>query len=149
MNLDENKKVSVKIEDLPRVWGNAPLLRKVFINLINNAIKYCDKDIAEIKIGYEKSEHKKLGEFGIFYVEDNGSGIPKEDLSDLFVMFRRGKDAEKKCDGIGIGLSVVKQIIELHFGNIDVESEVGKGTKFVFSLPMEDISIEHFGSAQV
>ena len=145
LNLDANQKVSVKIEDLPKVWGNAPLLRKVFINLINNAIKYCDKDIAEIKIGFEKTEQKKIGKFGIFYVEDNGSGIPKEDIGDLFVMFRRGKDAEKKCDGIGIGLSVVRQIIELHFGNVDVESEVGKGTKFVFSLPMEDISIEHFG----
>ena len=69
-------------------------------------------------------------------VVDNGIGIPQEDLPHIFEDFYRAKNAEQfEKDGTGLGLSIVKQIIEAHNGKIWVESQVGKGSKFVFILP--------------
>jgi signal transduction histidine kinase len=141
LNFQSDLDIQINISNLSQVWGNAPLLRKVFINLINNAVKYNDKETIVINIGQGEALLRSLGHFCEFYVEDNGPGIPKEELNDLFVMFRRGQDAEKKCEGTGIGLSVVKQIVELHYGTITVSSQIAKGTKFLFTLPLEEIEI--------
>ncbi len=144
LHFDESLDIQIGIGDLPAVWGNPHLLRKVFINLINNAVKYSDKQQIVINITPTRTFEKSIGRFCEFAVEDNGPGIPEEDLGEIFTMFRRGKDAGKKCDGVGIGLSVVKQIVEVHYGQIRAFSEPGGGARFVISLPLERIELnEH------
>jgi len=139
LHFDDSLDIKIQIGELPRVWGNPHLLRKVFGNLITNAVKYSDKREIVIAVEQRRLLSRSLGRFGEFCVRDNGPGISKEDLKEIFGMFRRGRNAEKKCEGVGIGLSVVKRIVELHFGQVSVESEPGKGACFVLTLPTEEI----------
>jgi signal transduction histidine kinase len=140
MNLDENKDIEIGLVEFPPIWGSADLLRRVFINLFGNAIKYSDKETTIINVGILQYTDRALGKFIDFYIEDNGSGIAADDLRDIFTMFRRGSSEKtREHDGLGVGLSVVQRIVELHYGSISVESEKGKGTRFVISLPLEKI----------
>ena len=133
--------VHIAIGELPSIFGNDTLLRRVFINLITNAIKYNSKSTREVHI-YQRGIFKRsIGAFAEIIVEDNGRGIPQEEVRDLFTMFSRGSSSEGDTEGSGIGLAVVQRIVELHFGSVSVESEVGKGTKFVITLPMESIDL--------
>lgn len=102
---------------------------QVFINLINNALKFTDKGYIEVGITDKKDELE-------CFVSDSGRGITKEDISLLFSKFRQfGSRMPGSEGGTGLGLSISKGIVELHHGNIWVESEPGKGTKFIFTLP--------------
>ncbi len=141
LNFRDDLDIQISIQELPEVWGSDPLIRKIFINLINNAVKYNDKKQILINIGQGEITHRSLGEFAEFYVEDNGPGIPESEMNDLFTMFRRGRDADKKCDGVGIGLSVVKQIAELHYGSVGVSASALGGTRFSFTLPLQEIEL--------
>lgn len=143
-DLDFSRDVNLKIGigEFPTVWGDRNLLRKVFSNLIGNSVKFCDKPSVKINIGQNLIVKRSLADFCEIFIEDNGPGIAKEDLKDLFVMFRRGGDANQEIEGTGIGLAVVKRIIELHFGKVRVESEPGQGARFVFSLPMNQINLQ-------
>lgn len=141
LNFDDNLDIQIGIGVLPSVWGNPGLLRKVFQNLISNAVKYSDKRTTIINISCDGAFEKSLGRYAVIRVSDNGPGIPFEDQKDIFTMFRRGSTTSDQ-EGIGVGLSVVKRIIELHFGSIEVESEPAKGASFLFSLPVEPVSLE-------
>jgi two-component system, OmpR family, phosphate regulon sensor histidine kinase PhoR len=104
-------------------------LEQVFINLIDNAIKYTDK--GEIRVIVEEAEN-----YLKFIISDSGNGIAEEHLSRLFERFYVvDKSRSRRLGGTGLGLSIVKHIINLHGGTIDVESEIGKGTKFIISIP--------------
>ncbi|MFL1894958.1 ATP-binding protein [Aquimarina sp. 2-A2] len=105
---------------------------QVLINLITNAIKYAPKSqLIEIAI-YKKDEN-----YGAISVKDYGIGIPKKDLSKIFDRFYRVEgENEETFSGFGIGLFLVKEIIDRHGGTIDVESKKGKGSKFTFTLPL-------------
>jgi two-component system phosphate regulon sensor histidine kinase PhoR len=99
-------------------------------NLIDNAVKYTP-EAGTININVISGE-KDVS----ISVEDNGSGIPQEDLPRIFERFYRvEKDRSREKGGSGLGLSIVKHILELHNIQIKVESEVNKGTKFEFALP--------------
>jgi len=100
------------------------------INLIDNSVKYTlEKGIITIRT---KSFEKSV----LISVEDTGLGIPKEDLPRIFERFYRvDKTRSRDMGGSGLGLSIVKHILELHNSQIKVESETDKGTKFEFSLP--------------
>lgn len=137
----EEKNIHIGIDELPSVWGNKGLIRKIFINLIGNAVKYNDKETVIINIGHSSVKHRSIGDFVEIFVSDNGRGIPKDDLEEIFTLFRRGRGEEGMSEGIGLGLAVTKRIIEIHFGEIRVESELGEGTSFVFSLPLEAIDV--------
>ncbi|MBU0686851.1 MAG: GHKL domain-containing protein [Candidatus Margulisbacteria bacterium] len=103
---------------------------RVFINLIDNAIKYTEKN-GKITIGVESTDNKAIA-----YVSDNGKGIPKKDFSRIFVRFSRLSDFDEPAEkGSGLGLSICRGIVEMHHGKIWVESEFGKGSKFIFTLP--------------
>lgn len=141
LSFDESLEVKVGIGELPHVWGNSALLRRVFINLLNNAIKYNDKTEKVINIGCSGTVEKSLGRFAEIYVEDNGRGIPAEDIKHVFGMFRRGLNPGLPQDGLGVGLPVVQRIVELHFGKVKVDSVVGEGTRFTFLLPLEKIDL--------
>lgn len=135
--LDESLDIEVALGDLPVVWGNRELLRRVFINFINNAVKFNDKDTIQIGIGVDGVEQRVLAPFVWVFVRDNGPGIPEEDQKDIFSMFQRGAGENGKSEGSGVGLAVVKRIIELHFGHLKLNSELGEGTTFFFSLPLK------------
>lgn len=139
INIDHSVNVEVKMSELPAVWGNGDLLRRVFLNLITNAIKYCHRENVEIKIGFEGFVQRGVGQFAKFYISDNGPGISTEDAGKVFNMFARGADADRGADGLGIGLAVVQRIVELHQGNIELTSEPNEGAKFTIFLPTEAI----------
>jgi two-component system, OmpR family, phosphate regulon sensor histidine kinase PhoR len=132
--LSKKRKTEIKVEsevsDKTRAFGDEERLKQVFINLIDNAIKYTNED-GEIKIGITKTEKDVL-----ISVSDNGVGIPKDDLPRIFERFYRvDKTRSRDMGGSGLGLSIVKHILELHNSIIKVESEEGKGTRFEFNLP--------------
>ena len=125
-------------ERFPRITANDVSLRHVFINLIDNAIKYCgEKD--EIDVALEAREEKNV----IYIrVSDTGPGIPAEDLERIFekgytVQGPRGRSP--KGGGQGLGLYIAKLVVEKHGGTIDVTSELGKGTTFTIILPIQRI----------
>ena len=116
---------------LPMVQCERARLRQVFQNLIDNAIKYMgDKPAKEIHVGCTVGVTETE-----FYVRDTGIGIDAEDVSKVFFVFRRGKNtASCNVPGKGVGLASVKSIIETYNGTIWVESELGKGSTFRFTI---------------
>jgi signal transduction histidine kinase len=142
LSFDESLEIQIEITDLPFVWGNPELLRRVFINLLNNAVKYNDKKDIVIQIKYEGTVERTLANFCRISLKDNGPGIDKHELKELFSFFKRGETGKKKSDGLGVGLSVVHRILELHYGRVSVESEIGEGTTFFLELPLETIFFE-------
>ena len=114
---------------------DAQKLYQVFLNLLDNAIKYSDPGArVDVRIA---DDHLAL----TVEVRDTGVGIPEEDLGQLFERFYRvDKDRSRATGGSGLGLAISRQIIEMHGGEISVESEVGKGSTFRVRLPKMPIS---------
>ena len=121
------KHINITIQDnLPSILGNAWRFKQVFQNLIQNAIKYSDKDESHISVGYtEKTDHYE------FFVKDNGVGINSNYFDKIFKIFTK---LESTGSSSGIGLSIVKKIIAYYKGTIWVESEEGVGTTFYFTF---------------
>ncbi len=116
----------------PKFEADRDKLIQVVVNLVSNAIKYCEPDRGEINIATHYVE-------GCIYtsVQDNGAGIAKEFQRLIFDKFFQAEDQTiKKPKGSGLGLAISKKIVELHQGQIWVESEVGHGSKFTFMLPV-------------
>jgi PAS domain S-box-containing protein len=113
--------------DLPEVWADRDRVLQVFENLIGNALKFT-KPGGRITVGAAR----RAGEV-LFWVSDTGSGIAAEDLPHLFERFWQARKAERR--GAGLGLPIVKGIIEAHRGRIWVESHPGQGSTFFFTLP--------------
>ena len=131
----EERGVAVRTQpDLPAVYGDRPRLIEVLQNLLDNAAKYMgDQTQPQVEIGQRSAA---LGE-PVFYVSDNGMGIAPEHYERIFGLFNK---LDPKSEGTGVGLALVKRIVEVHGGKIWVESEPGKGSTFCFTLPRrEDI----------
>ena len=118
--------------DLPVVFGDRPRLLQVLQNLIDNAAKFTgDQPWPRIEIGVRRDGGE--GDEGVFYVQDNGLGIDADHHERVFGLFRQ---LDPQVDGMGVGLALVKQIIEMHGGRIWVESKGhGQGCSFCFTLP--------------
>ncbi|MDT0644929.1 PAS domain S-box protein [Zunongwangia sp. F363] len=119
--------ISVKtLKEMPIIIGDPTQIQQVFLNLISNAVNYNDKEkgIIEIDFTNDKSWYT-------FSIKDNGIGIAEENQKKIFTIFKSLGNHENST---GIGLSIVKKIIDLHKGKIWVESEVGLGSTFFFSL---------------
>ena len=115
--------------NLPPLYGDKPRLLEVLQNLIDNAAKYMgDQDDPHIEIGSNGREDDRL----ILFVKDNGMGIAPEYHERIFGLFNK---LDPTSEGTGIGLALVKRIIEFHGGRVWVESELGKGSTFYFTLP--------------
>ena len=130
----EQKHVQVEVKGkFPVLSGSSTRFAQLFSNLIGNAVKYMGVQTQpKIEIGVSGSEnHHENFEF---YIRDNGAGVPKEFQDKIFQVFQRGPD-QTKTEGTGIGLSIVKKIIENKGGKVWLESEVGKGATFFFTLP--------------
>ena len=130
----EERGVVVHIQpDLPAVYGDRPRLVEVIQNLVDNAAKYMGaQERPRIEIG-QRGEDPERG-FPIFHVRDNGIGIPPEHHERIFGLFNK---LDARSEGTGVGLALVRRIIEVHGGRIWVESEAGTGSTFLFSLPTQ------------
>ncbi|UII26378.1 GAF domain-containing sensor histidine kinase [Fulvivirga maritima] len=112
------------------IYFNRTKLDQIFLNLVNNSIRYNDKEEIRIEIG-----HYEDSQFYHFYVKDNGPGIPEKDYDSIFNLFKTASHKDRfGVKGSGIGLPTVKKIIESTGGSIDVESHLGEGTTFSFSI---------------
>jgi PAS domain S-box-containing protein len=122
--------IITELVPIPDVSGDKERVAQVITNLISNAVKYSpDADSVTVS---SKLENGNV----ILLVTDQGIGIPKSDLKRVFARFYRVHDTSKNFQGLGLGLFICSQIIEHHGGDIGVESEVGLGSTFWFSLPL-------------
>lgn len=113
-------------------------IERVMLNLLSNAIKYTD-DGGSIQVSLNKVNNDV-----IISVKDSGVGIPKDKLELIFDRFGQANSIlSRRCEGSGIGLSIVKSIVQMHGGKIEVFSEVGKGTEFVFNIPIKILEEEN------
>ena len=117
--------------DLISVIADDDRLQQIFINLLSNAIKFTEEGRVEVTA-------KKLDQNTIeVVVSDTGIGIPESELENIFESFNQGNGSTTRdFDGTGLGLTLAKELIHLHGGNISVESVVGKGSQFYFTLPL-------------
>ena len=128
--LSPPKNIAITIEDpLPVVSGERTRLQQVFQNLLSNAIKYMDKPQGEIRIGCRADG----GEWK-FSVSDNGPGIEERHFERIFHLFQTLAPRDR-VESTGVGLALVKKIVEMYGGRVWVESAVGKGSTFFFTLP--------------
>jgi signal transduction histidine kinase len=133
------KKIQIRFERpkkaLPKVLVDVEKIRLVVQNLIENAIKYTpSKGKIVISLGKE-------GAFVKFKIKDNGLGIPARQQNRVFKKFFRGANAVRlETEGTGLGLFIVKNIVEAHGGRVWFESEENKGTTFYFTLPVKSKS---------
>jgi len=131
----KNNRIKLIIQDdLPTVKCDSKRIKNVFLNLVSNAIKFMSADYQkEIKIGCNND-----GDCYKFFVEDTGIGIQPEHQERIFKIFTRLKCVE--AEGTGVGLAIVKKIVELHKGKVWVESPVKdeRGTRFCFTIPMPE-----------
>ena len=129
-------------QPLPTVSCDSAKVSEVFRNLITNAAKYNDKDQRLIEIGFETNgagatlanDVSVDKDSVVFYVKDNGIGIPEEHHESVFKIFRRLHARDSFGGGIGAGMTIVKRIVERHGGRIWLESEPGEGSTFYFTL---------------
>jgi len=126
--LREHGVVLVRATPLPTIQCNALRVREVFQNLITNAAKYNDKPDKRVEIGCRE------GPVPVFYVRDNGIGIPAQHHEAIFRIFKRLHEQRKYGGGTGVGLTIVKKIIERHGGHIWLESVPNEGSTFYFTL---------------
>ena len=127
----QKKNIEWQLElDEVNYFGNEELLTQLWVNLLNNAIKYSWQNGA-IKVGCHLSNNNVT-----VIISDNGAGIDKEALSHIFDKFYQA-DTSHSAEGNGLGLSIVRRIVELSGGHITVESALGQGTSFYVDLPVE------------
>ncbi len=122
--------LTVEAEDVPRFAGDSERLGQVLDNLLSNAIKFTDEGAVQVRV-FER------GDDAVIEVEDTGAGIPPEDIERLFDRLYRASSATAgHVPGAGLGLTIVKGIVEAHGGRVDVESRVGQGTVLRVELPL-------------
>lgn len=126
-----NKEIAIEMDLAPTTAkGDPKLIQQVWMNLISNAIRYSK---AGTTISIRASEQKKYTEV---HITDSGIGISEADLSSIFERFYKVDKARTRTDNsTGLGLSIVKKVIDIHQATIDVQSELGKGTTFIVRLP--------------
>lgn len=124
------RNMSLKMNDLPQISGDSTLLRQVFSNLLGNAVKFTSKrNQAIIEVSGSVSDG-----FNAYCIKDNGAGFDMRYSDQLFGVFRR-LHSESEFKGTGVGLAIVKKIIQKHGGTIWAEGKPGEGATFFFTLP--------------
>ena len=127
-----DKKSQVLLQSAPRdlvVRADGTRFRQMLMNLLGNAIKFTPEG-GKIELAARAS-----GDFIRVEVRDSGPGIPEEDQRRIFEAFHRLKQSDKAAEGTGLGLAITRSLVELHGGNLDLESKLGSGSCFYFTLP--------------
>ena len=129
---EKNAAISNKVANsMYIVQCDQTLIQQVLYNLLTNALKFVPEAGGKINVGLQ-SYHDEIE----VWVEDNGKGVEKEMQQHIFDKFFQAKNQTlRKPQGSGLGLAICKRIIEMHEGKIWVESEAGKGSRFIFTLP--------------
>lgn len=133
--------LNYSIEDsVPEVFiGDSIRLSQIFVNLVSNAIKFTEK--GEVIISADTVEENKDVVVVEFRIKDTGIGIPQEKQQKIFELFEQAtNNASRKFGGVGLGLSMVKRLVELQDGKIFLESTPGKGSEFYFRMPFVKLS---------
>lgn len=128
IGMDEDKDVFLNV--------NEDMMHQVWINLINNAIKYTD-DNGRIDIIIDEFKDRVVVE-----VKDTGRGIKEENVDKIFEKFYQ-EDSSHNSEGNGLGLAIVKKIVELHKGTIEVKSKIGEGSSFIVTIPKDEEKLEN------
>jgi signal transduction histidine kinase len=129
-----NKPIEFRVEveeDLPAIEGDRVRLNQIFNNIVSNAIKFTEEGYVELRA---------FGEDGWIFVEveDTGIGISEEELDGIFEKFRQADGSStRRAEGTGLGLAITRHLVEMHGGQIEVQSQVGEGSTFTVSLPLE------------
>jgi two-component system, chemotaxis family, sensor kinase Cph1 len=132
-------------QTLPDIIGDRIQINELFTNLITNAIKYNNKANKLVEIGFIDTNEKAATDIlsadssqqlQVFYVKDNGIGIPEKHYDTIFRIFKRLHGQKDYGGGTGAGLTIAKKIVERHGGQISIESVMEEGTTFFFSLPI-------------
>lgn len=126
--IEQYKATLIVPDSWPQAVGHAPWVEQVWFNYLSNAIKYGGSP-PQIEVGATKIDHHTIR----FWIRDNGPGIPAQAQASLFTEFTRL--GEQKVEGSGLGLSIVKRIIEKLGGKVGVKSQLGSGSEFYFTLP--------------
>lgn len=127
---EERERISFNIGDLPEIEADTNMMRQVWDNLISNAVKFTAKeDKPKITVTAKYTDEEVT-----YRIKDNGPGFNTEYTDKLFEVFQR-LHSEKEFKGSGVGLAIVKRIIERHYGKIEANAKLGKGATFYFSLP--------------
>ena len=117
--------------DLPLILGDPGKFSQILLNLLTNGIKYTHDN------GNVSVEARPSGDFVEIWVNDTGIGISKEDQEKVFQRFTQiDSSATRLQGGTGLGLAIVRELIELHDGSIRVQSKLGRGSSFVFTMPI-------------
>jgi two-component system sensor kinase len=128
-----NGQLEIRIGALPPARGERALLRQVVSNLLQNAVKFTrGRDNARIEVG-----SRLEGKHTVYYVKDNGAGFDPRYVDKLFGVFQRLHRAED-FEGTGVGLAIVKRIVQRHGGRVWAEGKVDGGATFYFTLPFEE-----------
>lgn len=115
---------------LPALYADAEDMRTVFANLLDNAVKYLgEQPTPRIEVGWEDKSR-----FYVFWVRDNGMGVPEDLQERMFELFQRGV-APGQIEGSGVGLAIVKRVVEKYGGTVRLSSEIGQGTTVYFAIP--------------
>lgn len=133
--LADNRNINAKLEENVFAYVNGNQIKQVIFNLVQNAICHTDENKGEISISTKHSS-----DFAVIEISDNGSGISSENLNKIFDRFFRSEEHRaRKYGGYGLGLSIVKAIVDAHEGKIEVTSELEKGTKFSVYLKLKNV----------
>lgn len=127
--VDKGIEIVLRSDKVPETVIDKDRISQVIINLVNNAIKFTEEG-GTIFVGMEDDEERV-----IIYVKDTGTGIKEEDIERIFEPFEQAVTNESGEEGSGLGLAICRGIVEYHGGEIWVESEQGKGSKFTFTIP--------------
>lgn len=124
--------IRMDLSNIPLVYGNTEKIMRCIDALISNALKFTKKGTVTIST-------RKIEQNIMFKITDTGIGITKENIKNLFsrMFYQESKTLAGKAPGIGMGLYYVNKVIQLHKGNVGVKSELGKGSEFYFTLPIE------------
>jgi signal transduction histidine kinase/CheY-like chemotaxis protein len=133
---EKSLKYTIKIsENTPQFVNTDPrIVRQILFNILGNAVKYTEKGLVEMNVGYE--EEKCLF---VIEIKDTGPGIPKDKIKDIFQPFTQLTEKYEKSKGTGLGLALVELYVNILDGNLNVESKVGEGSSFTVFLPLKII----------
>ena len=122
--------VAAAEDDIPLAFGDGRRITQCLMNLVGNALKFSKRGQVAVSV-------ERQGENLLYSVSGTGIGIPKEELGNIFTEFQQVDTAiTREYSGTGLGLNITKKFVEMHGGRIWVESELGKGSTFFFSIPL-------------